>query len=165
MNSLLLLQLDMLSRRREFDLLEWLSGFGPAAAAGVGLLVAGWIAVRWASRAIEQADPGESDRQMLQAIEEMKQGGDLTEGEFRLIKGRLAGRLSNLAALPHAAGKTANPAGNRRGLHRMDLNQTTPLTGNVCRESEAESVQPAQTSKPTNIRGSDLNPGQVNEEP
>lgn len=164
MNSLLLLQLDLLSRRREFDPLEWLSGFGPAVAAGVGLVMAGWIAVRWASRAIEQADPGESDRQMLQAIEELKRGGDLSEGEFRLIKGRLAGRLSNLAPLPNTAGKTANPAGNVRGLHRLDLNQTAALTGNVCRASEAESVQPAQTSKPTNIRGSDLNPGQVNEE-
>jgi len=164
-NSLLLLQLDMLSRRQEFDLLNWLWGFGPAAAAGVGVVVAGWLAVRWASRAIEQPDPSESDQQMLQAIEELKQGGELSEVEFRLIKGQLAGRLSNLAPLARTTGKTANPAGNVRGRHRMDLNQAAPTTGNVCRESEAESVQPAQASKPTNIRRSDLNPGQVNEEP
>jgi hypothetical protein len=159
------MQMDVLSRRREFDPLEWLSGFWPAAAAGVGLVVVGWLAVRWATRVIEQADPGESDRQMLQAIEEMKQGGNLSEGEFRLIKGQLATRLSTLPPRTATSGKTASPAGNARGLRRMELNETAATTGDVCRESEAESVQPAQTSKPTNIRGSHLNPGQVSEEP
>lgn len=151
MSSLVLMQLDVLSgRSREFELVDWLSGFWPAAAAGAGLVVLGWLAVRWANGAIQQVDPGESDRQMLQALEEMKQGGDLSDGEFRLIKGRLANRLSTLPVRPGNNGKTAGPAGSVRGLRRM--------------ESEAESVQSAQPSKPTNIRGSDLNPGQVSEE-
>ncbi len=159
MTSLLLTQLEMLSRRRQFDPLEWLSGFWPAALAGVGLVVAGWLAVRWATRATEQSDPGETDRQMLQAIEDMKRGGDLSEVEFRLIKGRLAGRLSSLSARQGAAEKAAGSAVPPRGLRRMNLNQESSSTGELCSESDAESVQPVQTSKPTNIRGSDLNPG------
>lgn|GEM_PF-4816886 len=151
MSSLVLMQLDVLSgRSRNFQLSDWLSGFWPAAAAGAGLVVLGWLAVRWANRAMQQVDPGESDRQMLQALEELKQGGKLSDGEFRLIKGRLANRLSNLPLHPASTEKTAGPAGGVRGLRRM--------------ESEAESVQSAQPSKPTNIRGSDLNPGQVSEE-
>ncbi|MFM7055703.1 MAG: hypothetical protein ACKO2P_02145 [Planctomycetota bacterium] len=159
MPSLLLVQLEMLSRRREFDPLDWLTGFWPMALAALGLVVAGWLAVRWANRVIEDPDPGETDRQMLQAIEDIRQGGDLSEDEFRLIKGRLAGRLSSLSSHPGATGKTAASAGVPRGLRRMSVDETAASTGEVCSESDAESVQPAQTSKPTNIRGSDLNPG------
>jgi hypothetical protein len=100
-SSLVLMQLDVLSgRSRDFELFDWLSGFWPAAAAGTGLVVLGWLAVRWANLSIQQVDPGESDRQMLQALEEMKQGGELSDGEFRLIKGRLANRLSSLPMRP-----------------------------------------------------------------
>ena len=43
----------------------------------------------------DDIDPAETDRQMLTAVNELHSQGELSEEEYRSIKGRLVTRLSN----------------------------------------------------------------------
>ena len=63
------------------------------AAAGC-LVVLIWAIVRLIASVNEDVDPAEADREMLQAINDLRREGDLTEVEFRSIKGQLVTRLS-----------------------------------------------------------------------
>jgi uncharacterized membrane protein len=45
------------------------------------------------TRATEDSDPAETDRQMLTAINDLQRKGDLSQEEFRSIKGQLVDRL------------------------------------------------------------------------
>ena len=47
------------------------------------------------SRATDDTDPAETDRQMLTAMNELHRQGDLTQEEFRSIKGQLVERLAD----------------------------------------------------------------------
>ncbi|MCA9012157.1 MAG: hypothetical protein KDB01_20535, partial [Planctomycetaceae bacterium] len=51
------------------------------------LIVLIWSIVRFVSRVHEDVDPAESDQEMLKAISELRRQGDLTEDEYRSIKG------------------------------------------------------------------------------
>ena len=163
-SPLLLLQQKTPPRLVEFDPLRWLGGFLPLAAAAALLLLVAWLLLSWVTRLLRQTDPAESDRLMLQAIEEMQQEGELSEAEFRMVKSRLAARLGNSMSPGGQREKPAGIAGKARGIHGFELDQTPPVASGICMESEAESVQPAQTSEPTKIRGSALNPSEVSEE-
>jgi hypothetical protein len=161
---LLLLQQKTPPRIVVFNPLQWLGGFLPLAAAAALLLLAAWLLLSWLMRLLRQTDTTESDRQMLLAIEEMQQDGELSEAEFRMIKNRLAARIGNSISGGSQTGKPARIAGTKRGIRGFELDPTQPVASGICTESEAESVQPAQTSEPTKIRGSALNPGEVSEE-
>jgi hypothetical protein len=60
------------------------------------LIVVIWIIVRLVSRVNEDVDPAEADREMLQALNDLRRGGDLTDDEFRLIKGQITNRLNTV---------------------------------------------------------------------
>jgi hypothetical protein len=58
------------------------------------LVVLIWSIVRFVSRVHEDVDPAESDQEMLKAISELRRQGDLTEEEYRSIKGQILARMS-----------------------------------------------------------------------
>ena len=58
------------------------------------LMVLIWSIVRFVSRVHEDVDPAESDQDMLIAISELRRQGDLSEDEYRSIKGQLLTRMS-----------------------------------------------------------------------
>jgi uncharacterized membrane protein len=51
------------------------------------------LITRLVTRATEDSDPAETDRQMLTAINDLHRKGDLSQEEFRSIKGQLVDRL------------------------------------------------------------------------
>jgi hypothetical protein len=69
--------------------ISWL----PLLIAAACLIVVVWAIVRLVSRVNEDVDPAEADREMLLALNDLRREGDLTEDEFRSIKGQITGRL------------------------------------------------------------------------
>ena len=59
----------------------------------ITLIVFIWLISRLVTRATEDSDPAEVDRQMLTAINDLHRKGDLSGEEFRSIKGQLVERL------------------------------------------------------------------------
>lgn len=53
-----------------------------------------WAVTRLTTSGTEDIDPAEIDRQMLTAVSELRSRGELTNEEFRSIKGRLVERLA-----------------------------------------------------------------------
>jgi len=68
-----------------------------------------WMIVRLVSRETDDIDPAEVDRQMLTAINELHRQGDLSQEEFRSIKGQLVERLADRPA-SDSAGPVTRPA-------------------------------------------------------
>jgi hypothetical protein len=54
-----------------------------------------WVIARLTTTVTDDIDPAEIDRQMLTAVNELHSQGELSEEEYRSIKGRLVTRLSN----------------------------------------------------------------------
>ena len=64
----------------------------------VGLIVIGflfWLVVRMSGQLRGDATPSASDQFLLTQFRELRQEGDLSEEEYRSIKGRLVDRLSD----------------------------------------------------------------------
>ena len=83
------------------------------AATAVVLTILIWIIVRLVTGATEDVDPAEADREMLDAVNELRAQGDLSEDEFRSIKGRLVTRLGRsfqVRPRHRVAAKNADPA-------------------------------------------------------
>ncbi len=59
----------------------------------VVLIVFIWVVARLVTRVTEDSDPAETDRQMLTVINDLHRKGDLSQEEFRSIKGQLVDRL------------------------------------------------------------------------
>ena len=59
----------------------------------IALIIFIWLIARLVTRATEDSDPAEVDRQMLTAINDLRRKGDLSQEEFRSIKGQLVDRL------------------------------------------------------------------------
>ncbi|MCH2200920.1 MAG: hypothetical protein MK102_03040 [Fuerstiella sp.] len=59
----------------------------------VALMIFIWVTTRLVTRATEDSDPAEIDRQMLTAVNDLHRKGDLSQKEFRSIKGQLVDRL------------------------------------------------------------------------
>lgn len=64
------------------------------------IVVAAWVISRIRSRYRDRADSAEVERQMLLQMGELRRGGDLSEMEYRSIKGRLTQRLDDSARRP-----------------------------------------------------------------
>lgn len=84
-----------LSRKTDWWKLLQLPDFSwlPLLIAAACVVVVVWTIVRLVSRVNEDVDPAEADREMLQALNDLRREGDLTEDEFRSIKGQITGRL------------------------------------------------------------------------
>ena len=79
-------------------------------AAAACLVVLIWAIVRLLARVNDDVDPAEADKEMLQAINDLWREGDLTEDEFRSIKGQLVTRLSTSWRVTPKKGKAAKSA-------------------------------------------------------
>lgn len=64
------------------------------AAVMTGLIIAIALVIRFVSAGTDDIDPVEIDRQMLSSVRELTRTGEITEDEYRSIKGRLVERLS-----------------------------------------------------------------------
>ena len=69
----------------------WLLGLA------VALVFLGWVVVWLRSKLYDNSDTSVSGGSLLEEYREMVRQGELTEEEFRLIKSRLGGRVSQAA--------------------------------------------------------------------
>ena len=124
-------------------------------AATSSLIVVIWVIVRLVSRANEDVDPAEADREMLQALNDLRREGDLTDDEFRLIKRQITNRLNTVWKATGRQEKTVKSSVSdlKDRLKGSILEQTGESfpDSNV---SEAESLNSEESetiSSPTNL--------------
>jgi hypothetical protein len=77
--------------QREIELLWWT--FEIVAALAVVLAISVWMIVRIRARYRGLEDPTAAESQMLLHLSELRREGQLTEEEYRSIKGRLVARI------------------------------------------------------------------------
>lgn len=94
-----------------WKLLQPMIGWWQVLAAAACLVVLVWGIFRLMSRANEGVDPAEADRELLEAINELRFEGDLSESEFRTIKSQLVARLNGQWASTPESRKSAASAG------------------------------------------------------
>jgi len=68
-----------------------------------------WAVTRLTTAGTEDIDPAEVDRQMLTAVSELRSRGELTNEEFRSIKGRLVERLATDSNESDASAESPSP--------------------------------------------------------
>ena len=94
--------------------------------------------LRLVARVNEDVDPAETDREMLQALHDLRRQGDLTDDEFRSIKGQIVGSLNMNF---QAAGTTRSSAKIAKKV--LVENQNTPNETEVCDEApETQNLRP-----------------------
>ena len=129
--------------------------------AAVCLVVLIWAIVRLVARVNDDVDPAEADKEMLQAIDDLRREGDLSEDEFRSIKSQLVSRLSTSFQSGSRASKSAKAAErpglevNRRDVTLIDEGKesgTTPANRLPLQPEQSESF-----ASPTNVPGSTQN--------
>ena len=124
------------------------------AAAGC-LVVLIWAIVRLVASVNEDVDPADADREMLQAINDLRREGDLTEVEFRSIKGQLMSRMSTSFQVTPKAGKAAKTAEEQK----PELIDQPPTENHSAKQTAAEepdfaslqSNNPESFASPTNV--------------
>jgi hypothetical protein len=92
------------------DVFQTLISWWPVMVAAIGLVALIWWILHWVSRVNEDVDPAEADREMLRTLNDLRREGDLSESEFRSIKGQLVNRLNDGAQRPKPVGKPAKTA-------------------------------------------------------
>ncbi len=119
------------------------------------LVIMVWGIVRLVTRVNEDVDPAEADREMLQGLDDLRRGGDLTEDEFRLIKGQITSRLSTTWK---ATGKSDNAVTNSalKGTERLkqltlELEQRKGSVSDEKRPEASESEESETFASPTNL--------------
>jgi len=121
----------------------------------VCLVVVVWGIIRLVSRVNEDVDPAEADREMLLALNDLRRGGDLTDDEFRLIKGQITTRLSttwNAKGKPENPGRSAGSAGSEK-LKRVS-SELNPQRDSDSTERWPEASQSDESetfASPTNL--------------
>lgn len=96
---------------------SWLELLGAAAC----LVVVIWAILRFVSRVNEDVDPAEADKQMLQALMDLRREGQVSEDEFRSIKGQIVSRLNTQWTDTPKAKKPAGTAGLEEALQQVLL--------------------------------------------
>jgi hypothetical protein len=130
---------------------SWLELLGAAAC----LVVVIWAILRFVSRVNEDVDPAEADKQMLQALMDLRREGQVSEDEFRSIKGQIVSRLNTQWTDTPKEKKSAGSAGLEEAL------QQALLTSAKSEESDdepsssethaAESIQTETSPGSTNL--------------
>ena len=109
------------------------------------LVVVVWAIVRLVSRVNEDVDPAEADREMLQALNDLRREGDLTEDEFRSIKGQITGRLHSTWSDKKTQGTSAKTAASMMSSKVDSFSSEKGATGGQNQKKEEGS---SETSKP-----------------
>jgi len=123
----------------------------------VVLIILIWVVVRLATSATEGIDPAEIDRQMLTAVSELRSQGELTPDEYRSIKGRLVGRLSEGLPSPDSEGSAQKGQGHLE-VKGQGLNTTDNPEGEQTTTTKPvdESIASADTENETEKNGDEL---------
>ncbi|MFN9721405.1 MAG: hypothetical protein ACK58L_22125, partial [Planctomycetota bacterium] len=129
----------------------WVELLGAAAL----MVVMIWAILRFVSRVNEDVDPAEADREMLQALMDLRREGQVSEDEFRSIKGHLVGRLNTQWNASSRPGKPAASAGPTEALPpseraSVESEETSCQNKNSAAES-AESIQTETSPSSTNL--------------
>lgn len=118
------------------------------------LIVLIWSIVRFVSRVHEDVDPAESDQEMLKAISELRRQGDLTEDEYRSIKGQILARMSTGFQVktnetqPRSDGMQPAPT----ALDKLSPNPiTSEVVANISESDQSESIQSTTASSLTEV--------------
>jgi hypothetical protein len=133
-------------RPRRYDPFQSLDSWLPLLIAAVILILLIWAILKFLSKMHEDVDPAEADREMLQALRDLRREGDLTEDEFRSIRGKLSNRLNTLLTADQPAeknrGKSAENAA--ESSPQSLVNKLSPELKNteLISDSKEESVQP-----------------------
>ena len=109
------------------------------------LVVVIWAIVRLVSRVNEDVDPAEADREMLLALNDLRREGDLTEDEFRSIKGQITGRLQVTWSGKKSQGTSAKTAASMMSSKVDSFSSEKGSTGGQNQKTEEGS---SETSKP-----------------
>lgn len=118
------------------------------------LVVLIWSIVRFVSRVHEDVDPAESDQEMLKAISELRRQGDLTEDEYRSIKGQILARMStgfqDKTNETQRRSDVVQPAS--AALDKLSPNPiTSEVVANISESDQSESIQSTTTSSLTEV--------------
>ena len=123
------------------------------------LVVVIWAILRLATRINEDVDPAEADREMLQALHDLRREGDLTEDEFRSIKNQIVGRLNSSWNVAPKTGPSAKIA------DRPDLNLKSDEISENVSAVDSEAIQKSQLASQSNQPESFASPTNVPEPP
>lgn len=133
-------------KRRRYDSFQSLESWLPLLIAAVVLIVLIWAILKFLSKMHEDVDPAEADREMLQALRDLRREGDLTEDEFRSIRGKLSNRLNTLPTADQPAektrGKSAENAAESSPQSLVNKLSPEPKNTELISDSKEESVQP-----------------------
>ncbi len=133
--------------------ISWL----PLLISGACVVVVVWTIVRLISRVNEDVDPAEADREMLQALNDLRREGDLTEDEFRSIKGQITGRLQATWSDKKTPGTSAKTAASKIAAEVDSFSSETDSTveqNQKTDEGSPETSEPDQSetlTSPTNV--------------
>ena len=129
----------------------------PLLIAAACLIVVVWAIVRLVSRVNEDVDPAEADREMLMALNDLRREGDLTEDEFRSIKGQITGRLQATWGDKKRPGTSAKTAASIVSSKVDFFSSETESEAEQNQEREegssetSEPDQPETLTSPTNV--------------
>lgn len=148
-----------LSRKTDWWKLLQLPDIGwlPLLIAAACLIVVVWVVVRLVSRVNEDVDPAEADREMLQALNDLRREGDLTEDEFRSIKGQITGRLQAAWGHKKSFGTAAKTAASMMSTAVESFSSETEPEARQNHETvedSSETSEPDQSetlTSPTNV--------------
>lgn len=130
---------------------SWLELLGAAAC----LVVVIWAILRFVSRVNEDVDPAEADKQMLQALMDLRREGQVSEDEFRSIKGQIVSRLNTQWTDTPKEKKPAGTAGLEEALQQALLTSAKPEESDDGPSSSethpAESIQTETSPSSTNL--------------
>lgn len=73
----------------------------------IGLIILIALVIRFVSSQTDDIDPVEIDRQMLSSVRELTRSGEISEDEYRSIKGRLIDRLKSAEELPDKSSESS----------------------------------------------------------
>jgi len=133
--------------------------------AGAGLVVVIWGILRFVSRVNEDVDPAEADKEMLLALQDLRREGDLSEDEFRSIKGQILGRLSTSLNADAKSVTAAGIAGLQKSseVFLREADEEARRQSGVVNETREESEQLETLVSPTEVSSSDPDPGNESE--
>ncbi len=131
--------------------ISWLQFLAAAAC----LVVLIWAIVRLLAKVNDDVDPAEADREMLQAINDLRREGDLTEDEFRSIKGQLVTRLGSSFQVTPKTGRAAVSADQDEQVQkRLSSTEKFSATESAIETSDPPTSQPNKSeyfASPTDV--------------
>ena len=115
------------------------------AVALIGLVIAITLAIRFVSSTTDDIDPVEIDRQMLSSVQELTRTGEITDDEYRSIKGQLVERLKTQEEERKKAEEAKSSKSPSLSLldEIQQLDQTNPAIPQNLTDSDSDFAKPS----------------------